>query len=142
MSKLNLEIKGIDAIIKKLKTYGEHAENIVEIHTKATALEIAADAKRLAPVDTGKLRQSIGTQKVEKLTYRIFAGVKYAPYMEFGTGGLVEVPKELKALAIKFKGKGVKKIDLKPQPFLYPALVLNRQYYKETLLKELKKIQG
>jgi len=135
-SKLNLEIKGIDAIIKKLKTYGEHAENIVEIHTRVAAEDITADAKRLTPRDDGDLVKSIHNYKINKLTYGIVAGMPYAAYQEFGTGGLVEVPKELRALAIQFKGKGVKKINLKPQPFLYPALVLNRQYYKEDLLKE------
>jgi HK97 gp10 family phage protein len=50
---------------------------------------IATDAKRLAPVDTGRLRSSIngqvrfaGTQIVGEVGTKVF----YAPYMEFGTG--------------------------------------------------------
>uniref|UniRef100_UPI003F6D0529 hypothetical protein n=1 Tax=Polaribacter sp. TaxID=1920175 RepID=UPI003F6D0529 len=97
---------------------------------------------QLAPVDLGKLRQGIGKDKIEELNRTIFAREKYSAYMEFGTGGLVNVPPELKELAIKFKGKGVKQINLKPQPFLYPALVNGRKVYLDELkqlLKELSK---
>jgi hypothetical protein len=52
--------------------------------------------------------------------------------MEFGTGTKVTVPSELKEVARHFIGKGVKKINLRPQPYLYPAWVKGRiQYIKD-----------
>ena len=65
----------------------------------------------------------------------------YSAYMEFGTGGLVEVPKELKDQAIKFKGNGVKQVNLRPQPYLYPAFVKGRKNYIKSLKKELKRLE-
>lgn len=37
------------------------------------------------PVDTGRLKQSIGVQKVQDGEYRVGTNVDYAPYVEFGT---------------------------------------------------------
>jgi len=138
--KLNVELTGVDKLLKRFDKYGEEATKKAASITKATAFVIAADAKRLAPKDTLELTKSIGVRKRTELSYAIFAAAKHAPYQEFGTGGLVEVPEALRDLAIKFKGKGVKKIDLKPQPYLWPALVINKENYKFRLGKELKKL--
>ena len=37
------------------------------------------------PVDTGRLRQSIGVRKIAPGHYRVGTNVNYAPYVEFGT---------------------------------------------------------
>ena len=140
MTKVNFELKGADKIIKKLSKISKQAYIDVDGATLNTASEIVKDAKILAPKDTGKLAQSIAYQKLgNEIAYRIYAGAKYAPYMEFGTGGLVNVPTELKDLAIRFKGKGIRKINLMPQPFMYPSYVVNKQYYIEDLKSLLKK---
>lgn len=140
MAKLNLEIQGVDKLIKKFKKLGERGERIAGIVTEATAREIEADAKRLAPYDKGHLRRLISSHKITLLSWGIVAAAKYSAYMEFGTGGLVEIPPELKALAAQFKGKGIRKVNLLPQPFLYPALVINKINYIHRLKEELKKI--
>lgn len=49
-----------------------------------TALRIQDDAKRAAPVDTGRLRNSIATE-VDGLNARVGTNTEYAPYVEFGT---------------------------------------------------------
>ena len=48
------------------------------------ANDIEADAKQLAPVDTGALRNSISAT-VRTLSAEIGPTVNYAPYQEFGT---------------------------------------------------------
>jgi hypothetical protein len=76
------------------------------------------------------------------LNWNIEAGgvlAPYAPFVEFGTGGLVEVPTELQEQAIKFKGQGIKKINLRARPFLYPALLRGRAEYLDKLKKVLSK---
>lgn len=56
-------------------------------HQRAALLaqQIRNDAVRAAPVDTGRLRQSIGVQKIGDGHYRVGTNVRYAPFVEFGT---------------------------------------------------------
>lgn len=49
------------------------------------ALKLRNEAVRRCPVDTGRLRQSIGLQKVGEGHYRVGTNVVYAPFVEFGT---------------------------------------------------------
>ncbi len=123
----------LSSVLKSLKKFGDEAEKLIEDTTIAVASEIEADAKRLAPVDMGFLRNQIFTQKEDKLNYEIVAGAPYSAYMEFGTGGLVNVPEELKEIAIQYKGKGIKQINITPRPFLYPAWIKGRIQYVEDL---------
>lgn len=49
------------------------------------AHEVEAEAKRRVPVDTGALRNSIQTWRVNDLRARIAPHMEYAAYVEFGT---------------------------------------------------------
>lgn len=49
------------------------------------AQEVRTEAVQNCPVDTGRLRQSIGVQQVNPDHYRVGTNVEYAPYVEFGT---------------------------------------------------------
>jgi hypothetical protein len=93
----------------------------------------------MAPANFGKLGQSINSFKVTETSYKVVAGAPYAAYVEFGTGGLVSVPAELKDIAITWKGKGIKQVNLRPRPYMYPSLLFGRNLYLETLKKALKK---
>lgn len=137
-----MEIKGLNSVLSNLRKYGKEAQKDVEAVTEQMARKIEGYAKTNAPTDFGKLGQSIQAVKENDLTWNIEAGgvlAPYAPFVEFGTGGLVEVPNELKEMAIKFKGAGIKEVNLRPQPFLYPALVRGRGEYVEKLNKVLDK---
>jgi len=52
---------------------------------------------------------------------------EYGPYVEFGTGTMVDVPEGLESYAMQFKGKGLRKVNLPARPFLFPAFFRNRQ---------------
>lgn len=134
--------KGLDKLLKKLKDAGSKLPEKIGVVVQANANEMAQTARRLAPIDKGKLRQSIRKTKVNDLEAKVTAGVKYAAYQEFGTGGLVDVPPELEDIAIKFKGRGIRRIDMRPQPFMYPALTLQRPKLLEDLEKLLDKELG
>lgn len=123
----------LSSVLKSLRKFGDEAEKLVEDTTIAIASEIEADAKRLAPVDEGFLRNQIFTQEVDKLNYEVVAGAPYSAYMEFGTGGLVDIPVEMQDIAIQFKGKGVKQVNISPRPFLYPAFIKGRLQYVDDL---------
>lgn len=137
-----MEIKGINEVIANLRKYGKEAEKDISGVTEQMARKIESYAKQNAPIDLGKLGQSIQAVKDTDTSWNIEAGgilAPYAPFIEFGTGGLVEVPTELKEQAIKFKGKGIKQINLRARPFLYPALLRGRVEYLDKLKKVLDK---
>ena len=137
-----MEIKGLNTVLANIRKYGKEAEKDIEAVTEQVARNIEKDAKSRVVANFGKLGQSIQSVKETPLEWRIEAGgvlAPYAPFVEFGTGGLVEVPNELKEMAIKFKGKGVKQINLPARPFLYPSLLRGRNEYLDKLKKVLDK---
>lgn len=65
------------------------------------ALQVDAAAKRLCPVDTGRLRSSITSeigQDGQGLVAAIGTNVEYAPYIELGTSRMAAQPFLLPAL--------------------------------------------
>ena len=90
----------------------------VDAITEANAQEIELEAKRLAPVDTGKLRESIATQKVANKTYVIKANAtglaSYAPFIEFG-----------RPIGTGPNGG--------PRPYLFPAFFKGRRNFTNDL---------
>lgn len=140
-----MAVKGLNAVISDLRKYGKEAEKDIEGVTEQVARNIEKYAKQnvnAKATDLGKLGQSIKAVKENQYNWTIEAGgilAPYAPFVEFGTGGLVEVPNELKEMAIKFKGKGIKKVNLRARPYLYPALLQGRTEYLDKLKKVLSK---
>jgi len=137
-----VKITGLNSVLFDIRKFGAEAEKDIESVTEQTARNIEKYAKQSVPTDTGKLGQSIQAVKDTPLQWKIEAGgviAPYGPFIEFGTGGLVEVPDELKDQAIKFIGKGIKQINLRPRPYLYPALIRGRSEYLEKLKKVLSK---
>lgn len=112
----------------------KYKEEYVEILTE-TIQNIETEATAMAPVDLGILKSSINGE-VDGMNGIIGTPVKYAPFMEFGTGGLVDVPAGLEDYAMKFKGAGIKQVNLFPRPFLIPAF----KKHTAIMLAELEKL--
>ena len=92
---------------------------------EATTIDISDDAKgRVAVGLSGYLKNSI-VPTAKDLKGEVKVGMHYAPYIEFGTGGLVDVPAGLEDFAIKYLGNGIKQVNLAPRPFLFPAFFSN-----------------
>jgi len=138
--KLNANVVGVKSLEKKFKKFGLEGQQMFEDITKIQALEIQADAKRQAPVDLGKLRQGIVTEEVNKTTFIIAALEKYSAFMEFGTGMLTSIPKGWEEIAHLFKGKGIRQVNLRPQPYLYPAFRKGSEQYLKDLNTALKRL--
>jgi HK97 gp10 family phage protein len=90
-----------------------------------TAFDISRKAKQAAPVDKGTLKQSIRVELKGK-TVEVIAGAHYAPYIEFGTGGEVQLDDMLElgipsSYAAQFKGKGIKNVNLPARPFFFSS---------------------
>ena len=137
-----MEIKGVNTVIANLRKYGKEAEKDIQGVTELVARNIEKDAKSGVVANFGKLGQSIQAVKIDNYNWAIEAGgilAPYAPFVEFGTGGLVQVPNELKEIAIRFKGKGIRQVNLRARPYLYPALLRGRIQYLDKLKKVLNK---
>lgn len=142
------KIKGIDKAIKNIKKFGKEFEHHIDQVIEEGVFEMVSDAKKLAPVDLGKLRQDIQSQKLKDRKYLIFVGgtaQKYAPYVEFGTGNRVNLQflKEIglpDSYAAKFKGAGVKQVNLSARPYFFPAIIIGQNEIEEELNDVLKKL--
>lgn len=133
---ITARIDGLKDIQDKLKELSKESKEGVANEINSSALTIQRNAKRNVVVDNGFLRNSIRLEPISDLTYTVEAKAKYAPYVEFGTGGLVEIPAGYEQYAAIFKGKGIRKINLRARPFLIPAF----ENEVPQLLKRLKKM--
>lgn len=127
---MNIKINQSDLskLNKKLDKLRAFESQKVSNELGKTGLEIVRLAKRAAPVGKiqgGTLRQSISAQKSGK-TINIVANAKYSPYVEFGTGGRVDLDDMLRlgipaTYAAQFKGKGIRDVNLPPRPFFFSS---------------------
>lgn len=137
-------------VLKKLEKYKIEVEEDVKIAVLDNAKKIELDAKNNAPIDNGKLRQSIYEEQTDEkgLSRKIAVGGaarEYAPYQEFGTGTKVDLKYLVEAglpesYAMQYKGKGIREVNLKPQPFLFPAFIRHSKGFIDDLKKILEKV--
>lgn len=137
---ISIKTNGFDKILKDFKRFEKEGQQVVSGVVYTTSLEVVAEAKRNAPVDTGKLKQNIISQKIEDLVHLVSSLAPYSAYMEFGTGREVDVPSEFKEIAEQYRGKGIKRIHLLPQPFMFPALLKGRRIFTKDLKAQLNRL--
>lgn len=98
-------------------------------------------AKKLCPVDTGNLRNSI-THVVDKEEPAVYIGTnsEYGPYVELGTGIYAEGGggRPTPWVYQDAKGNWHYTRGNKAQPYLKPALADHAQQYRDILVNELK----
>ena len=128
---------------KKLDNLKKFDKQTLSNELGRTGLDIASKAKKAAPVDKGTLKQSIKSERKGK-TVEVIAGANYAPYIEFGTGGMVKLDDMLElgipaSYAEQFKGKGIKEVNLPARPYFFSSARegLNDLFIR--LKKELRK---
>jgi HK97 gp10 family phage protein len=100
-----VSLNGINELQEKLNKLTISLEKDVSNEINATALNIQNQAKKLAPINLGQLRNSIALTKDSELTYTVAANASYSAYVEFGTGPQVNVPADFSSYALQFKGK-------------------------------------
>jgi len=143
---MSKQIKGINKLINNIKKFGKEAEKDIDLTFNLVVKEMVADAKTTAPKDTGKLAQSIQSQKIKDNAYLMYVGgvgTKYAPYIEFGTGNKVSLSylKDIgfpDSYAAKFKGAGVKQVNISPKPYFFPAIIKGQKRLNDDLKDLLK----
>jgi HK97 gp10 family phage protein len=107
---VKVTLEGMPRLRATLSGIPETGRRVVQREVKRAALNVEAGAKRRAPVDTGRLRNSI-THRVEPdgLSAVVGTNVEYAPHVEFGT---------------RFQ---------RAQPYLVPALEAERNAFHARL---------
>jgi HK97 gp10 family phage protein len=137
------KIRGLDKTISDLKKFGNKAEEALNTALETTAFDMVDKAVSLVVVDTGKLKQSIRVVTVSESNFIVEAGggvAPYAPYIEFGTGGLVDVPKEFDEQARRALGKGIKQVNLPPRPYMYPTYLYGLKEIEKNLKIEIENL--
>lgn len=114
-------VTGLEETIRRLASFGDNARREIASDIISTAYEIHAEAVQNVPIQTGNLKQSGFVDAVSELKAEITFNEDYAPFVEFGTGGEVDVPSGWESFAMQFKGRGVKTVNLPARPFLIPA---------------------
>lgn len=136
----NLSIKGVDKIIDKylddeamVKKIDHELDNFVlEVNE-----EQVERVTKNGAVDKGFLRKGNKFNiKMKLLQKKLYNDIEYSPFIEFGTGETVVVPKGLEQVAGQFRGKGIRKLNLPARPFFFAPF---REKVPE-LMKRLKKI--
>ena len=116
-------VRGLQAALNNLKIIGKKYKAVEGPAIRALAEAVASEARKIVPVDTGRLRNSITTSgpvpSGKGFVAFVSTNVKYAVYVELGT------------------------YKMKAQPYLRPALrkVLGRKA-ESVILSMLLNIKG
>jgi len=99
---------GLDAYRKAIETAKKDVQAQVANEIRASAMEFEQLAKRNAANnggDQGGLQKSIGHRQIDAFNYEVFAGISYAPFIEFGTKKKVKVEPGFEDVAAQFRGQ-------------------------------------
>ena len=144
---MNVNIKIDQSDLSKLK---KKLDNLRKFESKKlsnelgkTALDIVRLAKKQVKAPTGTLRNTIKAERKGK-TVEVIAGAHYAPYVEFGTGGSVDLNDMLElgipaSYAAQFKGKGIRDVNLPARPFFFSSGRIGFKNLLNRLNGEIKK---
>lgn len=133
------QFNGLTDLIRDFQTLPENVIQELDLELATSAEKIVVDAKAAVPKKTNALMISIKNIRDKILHHNVLADKHYAPYVEFGTGSLVDVTHGLEDYAIQFKGRGIKQVNLPARPYLFPAFEEERvkliDRIKQTLLR-------
>jgi len=133
--------KGVSRLASQLRRLGPGLEELVEAEIADTALEIERTAAQWVRKDHGFLANSIKATRLASASWKVTAQLFYAPFVEFGTGTMVEIPAGLEQYAKQFmRPRPVKReVNLPARPFFFPAYRLGIANLEQRLKAELKR---
>lgn len=135
-----MTVEGLDSLFKKLDRLGKNSTKVVVKAVGEATKKVQGDAKDLAPVDLGQLRNSIqGTvqEKDGEVIGIVSTNLEYAAYVEFGTGqrGKGSDIESKSEMDISYREDWA---GMAAQPYMYPAMKQNEEYIKETIKAAVK----
>ncbi len=124
-----VDIIGLESFKKHMRESPEITKKVLASAVKSVPDILASfTTARTVPVRTGELVRRFN-RKVSSLAAHWFPTVKYAPFVQFGTGPRTIYPKNKKALFWKGASHPVKKVNhpgSKPNPFMNRILTTAR----------------
>lgn len=148
MASFNVQVQGLKELRSRFKQAPKTIENQVKKIIDESVVDMQNRAKRHVPVKTHALQSSITHRPFNyKTGALLMAGnnttVKYAPYVEFGTGFKFQIPAypnvnltDLEQYAFTFKRPNTEqKVNLPHRPYLFLA-------YYEVYSSMIKRIKG
>lgn len=115
-------------VVKELDLEMDGSSRVIERQAKVNLRNLIDD-------QNGALLNAISAEKKRELEYEVVAQKFFAPFVEFGTGTMVDVPVGLEDYAMQFyRGPGV---NLPARPFLFPAYEEERKKLIDRLKKYL-----
>lgn len=85
---ISVETEGLEELLARFQRMGVNTEPFMERALERGAKKLQAFIKAITPEDEGTLRDRISVEKAGRLTYQIGTNIKYAIYVEYGTGKL------------------------------------------------------
>jgi HK97 gp10 family phage protein len=83
--RVNIKVSGVNKTMRKFEEYTGVVSRKTAEAVEKTALDIERRAKTKAPVDTGRLKNSIHTEPRGEYSRWVGTNVEYAVFVEFGT---------------------------------------------------------
>jgi len=161
---MEMSIEGLENLMAKLRRLGGSVDAAMNKGLGRGAQKIKRDAKKNCPYDTARLKNSIEctNQKFHSFSYAdnkkneytgsvsgggfkcwvVGTNVEYAMFVEFGTGqlGAPGVPHTMQPWTWRdADGNYHTTYGAPPRPYLYPALLSNREYVFKMCQSELRK---
>ena len=115
---------------------GDNLDDAVSAALERVGSAAEGFAADLAPVDSGRLRNSI-THKVDDNSVTVGSSLEYAAYVEFGTGKYASGGRNTPWVYKDDKGNWHYTHGQRAQPFLKPALQNNIKTYQAIIKDEL-----
>jgi len=137
---MSIKVMGAKEIIKKLDDMTKKSENELKKTVEKAVLIVEKDAKKNTPALSNRLRSSITHSEVKDGTAQVGTNVKYAPYVEFGTGKFSSKGTGRQTPWVYYSeelGRFVWTEGARPQPYLYPALASNYKRIEEMIKKTI-----
>ena len=148
MATFRVQVQGLKDLRSRFKQAPQTIENQVKKIIDESVIEMQNRAKNHVPIKTGALKSSITHRPFNYKTGALLmagnnSNVKYAPYVEFGTGKLFQIPAypnvnltDLEAYAFTFKKTNPRKeVNLPHRPYMFMA-------YYEVYSSMIKRIKG
>ena len=143
-----MKLKGANKLKVKLSKMSKESEKKVGDIIKDNAYEIADEVMENAPrlIKTkgggfhpnGQINQSISTDRVSNLEYKVSVNSVMGAYAEFGTGAYISIPEGWEDIAWSYyvNGKGM----IMPTPYFIPAFRAGKDRVKKDINKYLSNI--
>ena len=116
---IRLDVKGLKELKKKFGEIPRLVAEEVDGAMQVAALDFEDRAVNMVPVDTGRLKGGIKSDRLGEMDWQVTSYVEYSAYVEFGTRSSVFIPKGLEEYAKQFQTSDGMGKGMSARPFFF-----------------------